>query len=148
PAATVVTGQTITFDGSGSCGTALVSGVCPETSGITKYIWSFGDGASASGVFASHSYAAGTYTATLTVTNDKGLSASATQTVTAATFTAPTAAFVASPSPTSTSRVTVFDGSQSKAATGHTIVKYVWVFGDDTAQTTTSTPTVSHQYSK
>ncbi len=40
---------------------------------ITKYDWNFGDGSTASGVNASHTFAAGTHTVTLTVTSSSGL---------------------------------------------------------------------------
>jgi PKD repeat protein len=50
---------------------------------IVSYAWSFGDGSSASGVTASHVYnSAGSFTATLTVTDNSGLSASRSVTVT------------------------------------------------------------------
>lgn len=39
---------------------------------IIQYRWNFGDGSSALGATATHSYAAGTYTATLTVTDNVG----------------------------------------------------------------------------
>ena len=46
---------------------------------IASYAWSFGDGASATGVTASHAYnVAGTYTAKLTVTDNQGATGSAT----------------------------------------------------------------------
>jgi PKD repeat protein len=52
------------FDGSGSS---------DSDGSIVSYDWDFGDGATASGVTASHTYAAdGTYTVTLTVTDDLG----------------------------------------------------------------------------
>ncbi|MDP2647666.1 MAG: S8 family serine peptidase [Candidatus Yanofskybacteria bacterium] len=56
------TEQIITFDGSGSYD--------PDGS-IVSYIWAFGDGTSESGVTVNHVYVnPGTYTATLTVTDD------------------------------------------------------------------------------
>ncbi len=64
------TGAPVSFSGAGST----------DPNGdntITTYAWDFGDGASGSGVAASHSYAAqGNYTVTLTVTDDGGLSSS------------------------------------------------------------------------
>ena len=58
-------GQEVTFDGSGSY----------DADGtITSYDWDFGDGDNAAGMIVTHTYSsAGTYTATLTVTDDGGL---------------------------------------------------------------------------
>ena len=65
---------TVNFDGSGSSD--------PEGP-IASYAWAFGDGATATGVTTSHIYnAAGTYTATLTVTDSSGQTNSAQSVIT------------------------------------------------------------------
>ncbi len=64
---------TVTFNAAGSSD--------PDGS-IVTYQWSFGDGGSATGVTVLHTYSTqGTYTATLTVTDDDGLTASTTQVI-------------------------------------------------------------------
>jgi 1A family penicillin-binding protein len=50
--------------------------------GIVSYSWDFGDGATASGVTASHVYAPGTYTIKLSVLDAAGLGSTATATIT------------------------------------------------------------------
>ncbi len=51
---------------------------------ITGYAWNFGDGATGNGASVAHTYAAaGSYTATLTVTDDRGATASKTVVITA-----------------------------------------------------------------
>lgn len=72
PASTVV-GQTVSFDASAS----TASG-----GSIVGYAWSLGDGSGASGPTVSHAYtAAGTFVATLTVTDDRGATGMATATI-------------------------------------------------------------------
>jgi PKD repeat protein len=72
--ATQVSGRSLSVDGSGSSD--------PDGS-IVSYEWSFGDGGTASGVTAGHTYAAvGTYDVTLTVTDDDGAQGSVTHPVT------------------------------------------------------------------
>ena len=66
---------------SGFDGSASKAGTNP----IASYAWNFGDGSSGTGVTAGHLYTiAGTYTATLTVTDTQGLNSTATQTITVA----------------------------------------------------------------
>ncbi|MHA3703897.1 PKD domain-containing protein [Jatrophihabitans sp. YIM 134969] len=77
-------GLTASFDGSGSSD--------PDGT-VSSYAWSFGDGATANGVTASHPYAAaGTYTVTLTVTDDAGATATGTGQVTVTAPVSPTVA--------------------------------------------------------
>ncbi|BBL58573.1 PKD domain-containing protein [Methylomonas koyamae] len=68
---------TVSFDGSGSV---------DQDGSIVGYDWNFGDGsANAASANASHVYnAVGTYSATLTVTDNSGLKSSATQTISVA----------------------------------------------------------------
>ena len=106
-------GRTCSFDGSGS----------GDDGTIASHAWLFGDGASASGVTATHTYAAsGTYTARLTVTDDAGQTATTTRTVDLDL--PPTAAFSVSCSLLACS----FDGSASSDDLG--IASYAWSFGD------------------
>lgn len=64
PDQTVIVGEVVNFDGSGSYSTGGT---------IVSYDWDYGDGISGSGETPTHAYiAAGTYTVTLTVTDDHG----------------------------------------------------------------------------
>ncbi len=70
-----VVNDSVTFDGSGST----------PASSITSYAWTFGDGTTGSGEFASHAYTApGTYTATLTVKTKQTTATAQTQVAVAA----------------------------------------------------------------
>jgi PKD domain len=64
----------------GSPASFSATGSADSDGAISSYAWDFGDGATASGVGASHAYAvAGTFNATLTVTDTNGFSASVTK---------------------------------------------------------------------
>lgn len=135
--ASYATTQGITFDAAGSCGTGLAAGVCPNTNAITAYLWTFGDNTSSSAATVVHAYsAAGTYQATLTITNDMNAMASTTRSVVVAVVALPTATFTFSPTPIVRNVTNVnFNAAASTAAAGHTLVKYDWNFGDGTSAT-------------
>ncbi len=108
---------------------------------IVGYAWNFGDGATATGATASHGYAAaGTYTVTLTVTDNKGATDGDTAIMTIADR-APLAN--AGGNVAGTAGVAVgFDGSASSDPDG-SITSWAWTFGDG-ASGTGATP--SHVY--
>lgn len=115
---------------------------------IVSYAWDFGDASVGSGVQTTHAYAlVGTYTVTLTITDDAGQTAFATQSITVAPDT-PTARFTFTPNPPSgpalSSLTIFFDASGSTAAPGRTIVSYVWTFSNSAG--TSSGQNVSHTF--
>lgn len=117
------------------------SGSSDPDGSIAGYAWDFGDGQTGTGATASHTYqSAGTYTVTLTVTDDKGLTATASQSVESGELPnqAPTAAFTA----TAGSLQVGFDASGSFDPDG-SIAGYVWDFGDGQTGTGAS---VDHTY--
>jgi PKD repeat protein len=73
----VVVDEEVTFDGSGT----LINAV-PEGAAAVKYEWNFGDGETATGAQATHTYTRiGTFKVTLTVTDSAGRKGSATESV-------------------------------------------------------------------
>jgi PKD repeat protein len=117
--------QPVLFDGSGSTTT---SGV------ITSYQWNFGDGGTATGMTASHTYAlAGTYVVTLRVTNSIGATNTKSQSVTVGQGANPTATFVMSPASPVIGQTINFNASASTPAAGRRIAGYSWDFGDGTS---------------
>ena len=143
PATVVAPGTTVSFDASGSTD--------PEGT-ITDYQWNFGDGTPVDDAGTStgvqRAYAArGTYTVTLTVTNNFGQTSTTTHTVTIDD--PPTAAFTSSPATVAAPGATVsFNASASApGASGGTITDYTWNFGDGTpADDTSGTAAATHAY--
>ncbi|ARC57720.1 Protease 1 [Frondihabitans sp. 762G35] len=108
---------------------------------VASYAWTFGDGATATGATASHTYAAaGTYTVKLTVTDNQGATGTASQTVTVAP--APNQPPVASFTTAASNLAITADGTGSTDADG-TVASYAWTFGDGATATGATT---SHTY--
>jgi PKD repeat protein len=101
---------------------------------IESYSWDFGDGGRATGVSVTHAFGtAGNFNAVLSVTDEIGQTAVVTKSVPVAVpaeTPPPTADFVFSPTAPNVGQSVSFNGSQSKAAPGHSIVSYSWNFGD------------------
>ncbi|PZU41000.1 MAG: hypothetical protein DI573_02255, partial [Microbacterium sp.] len=131
--ASAATDLAITVDGSAS--------TAPDGRSIVSYAWDFGDGQSASGATASHTFAAaGAYPVTLTVTDSAGLSHAQTQTVTVlAPNVLPSADFS-----TVTQSLTVTVNGDASADDDGTIDSYTWDWGDGSAPGAGST--ASHVY--
>lgn len=122
---------TCTFSGAGSS---------DSDGSIVSYAWDFGDSTTGSGATPAHTFAAaGTYTVTLTVTDDRGGSASTTASVTVSSNQAPTATIAA---PSCLGLTCSLNGSSSSDADG-TIASYAWDFGDSTTGTGA---TATHAY--
>ena len=130
----VNTNVPVIFDASASCpGAVSATGACASSGTITRYSWNFGDGTSGASQVVTHTFTnQNTFSVTLTVTNDRGVSASITRAVSVSTSAAPTASFVFSPAQPVVGQSIVFNADASKAAPGHTIVQFSWIWGDGT----------------
>ena len=130
---------TVTFDGSGSS----------DSDGtISTYTWNFGDGSSMTGKQVSHTFTdAGTFTASLQVTDDKGMTSTTSIPIIATapvqeTNQPPTAAISITASTGKAPLTVSFSASGSTDSDG-TIASYTWNFGDGTSASGVST---THTY--
>ena len=112
---------------------------------IVNYSWNFGDGSpvvAGASATANHVFAEGTYTVTLTVTDDDGATdQESAQVVAPGSNDAPVAAF----GTRIVGRDVTFDATGSTDPDG-TIVQYQWNFGDGSPVTTTASPTITRTY--
>jgi len=123
-------GQSVSFNGSSST----------DSDGtIISYAWDFGDGGSSSGSIVSHVYSSpGTYTVSLTVTDNNGATNTDTaiaiitedSTIPPPTTNKPPKADAGSDVKVKVGEAVHFDASKSTDPDG-TITKYDWDFGDD-----------------
>ncbi len=120
---TGIAGEAVQFNGDGSS---------DSDGSITSYAWEFGDGGSAVGVSPTHTYAAaGTYTATLTVTDDDGAidASTAEVTITAAPVNSPPQSDAGGSYTGIAGEAVQFNGDGSSDSDG-SITSYAWEFGD------------------
>ncbi len=101
---------------------------------IISYSWNFGDGNFGNGVNIQHSFnVEGTYTVTLTVTDDDGLTGTATKKITVSKVQPanlpPVAVILTSTLNANINELITFDGTNSFDPDGK-IVNYFWDFGD------------------
>ncbi len=114
---------------------------------IVSYIWNFGDGQDGTGAEGFHIYEnAGTYTVTLTVTDDDGAMATASRVITVKVpdNIAPIVDFTATPRSGEAPLTVVLNATASSDADG-TITAYKWNFGDGSPSGMGSV--VTHTYS-
>lgn len=128
-------GAPVTLDGSASRD--------PDGS-IASYAWNFGNGTSGSGATPSATYAtAGTFTVTLTVTDNAGATNQASTTVTVTPNAQPPVANAGGPYAGTVNVAISFNGGASRDPDG-SVVSYLWNFGDGA---TASGVTSMHAYS-
>ena len=128
----------VTNDGPAGEGSAVTFGVSASDPGGASdpltYAWDFGDGATGSGPSPSHPYGEqGTYTATVTVSDDEGASAQGTTTVTV-TNVAPTITLVSNDGPADEASVVTFAVASTDPGSADPPT-YAWSFGDGASGT-------------
>lgn len=96
----------------------------------TSWAWSFGDGSAGTGANVSHTYAPGTYTVCLTVTNSNGLTCTSCQTITIQMSLLCSSNFVIYPDSNLAHTYIAVN-----LASGVAPITYVWSWGDGTSST-------------
>lgn len=118
--------QIISFDGTNSYDT--------DGGAITNYYWNLGDGTTKTGSIINHSYSsAGTFSVSLTVTDDEGQNNYISQLITILEpVSAPIANFTYSPQSPKVGD-TVFFNAETSSDTDGNIIQYIWDFGDNSS---------------
>lgn len=121
---------------------------------IVEYKWNWGDGqpveSGGNSTLRSHTFtSAGVFTVVLTVVDDAGQTGLASQAITVTAgpgATPPTAAFLFSPTPVSAGSAVHFNAIGSRAATGRTLVRYEWNWGDGSGVEQSANPLRDHTF--
>ncbi|MCX6094780.1 MAG: PKD domain-containing protein [Candidatus Bipolaricaulota bacterium] len=124
---------------------------------IQSYSWNFGDGHTGVGVITSHTYStstAKTYTVTLTVRGTDGETSTATKSISVSTSSGggtstsddPSARFDAAPTIGVAPLRCEFDPADSEAAEGHTLIKFIWSYGDGDSEWDINPNTMDHVF--
>jgi PKD repeat protein len=138
-------GDVVSFDGTSSKGTQDGSTV---VSAVKTYNWDFGDGTTASGPLATHTFrTTGQFLVSLTVTNDLGLSNTKTTTITV-TAADITGTFTLSPTPVTALQPVFFNAGLVQTAPNHSITSYDWNFGDGDSTQPLSGVVVTHTFAR
>lgn len=152
---------TMTFTRAAAAGAAPVAsfsgtptnGVAPlsvtftdaSTGSITNWIWNLGDGTSvtnSSSASVNHTYAAGTYTLSLTVNGTGGSSLATSNNYIVVTNALPVAGFSGAPTNIFVTQTVTFTDASSGS-----ITNWIWSFGDGSASVTNiSNASVNHAY--
>ena len=111
---------------------------------IASWAWDFGDDATSTAQNPTHAYTAiGTYTVTLTVTDDDGNASEAYTADITVSYVPPTADFTYDPMVNITVNVTTITFTDASTAGDANITSWMWDFGDDTNSTDQNT---THMY--
>lgn len=109
---------------------------------VNSYAWTFGDGAASTSATPSHTYTtAGTYTATVRVTDNQAATNSKSVTVTVANNVLPVASASVTPASGKALFTTFQFSSAGSTDSDGTIAAYSWNFGDSSPADTTANPT-------
>jgi PKD repeat protein len=116
---------------------------------ITSYSWTFGDGASATGMIVSKSFnVIGTFPVVLTITDNAGVQGTTSQNVVVSSGV--TADFTISPTNPAINQTVILNAEASKGSAGfagrNPITKYIWNFGVSTDTEEKTTPITSTSF--